>query len=162
MPHTFCQSCESCRNCGADPLVRAGPPGPAFRQRNRHHPHCGEPTGASAADRGSAPQSMQTVRYWEKLAALALCHLLLGGGLLRGRRGRFLGRSCRRGGRRTVALDRRADQLHRRARLIVAVPGDVCDLVDHVLSVSHLAEDGVLAVSYTHLRAHETVLDLVC
>jgi hypothetical protein len=32
MPHTFCQSCESRRNCGADPLVRAGPPRPAFRQ----------------------------------------------------------------------------------------------------------------------------------
>ena len=44
-----------CTNCGADPLVRAGPPGPAFRQRNQHHPHCGEPTGASAADRGVRP-----------------------------------------------------------------------------------------------------------
>src|SRR5450759_5405293 len=30
MPHTFCQSCESCRNCGADPLVRAVPLDPLF------------------------------------------------------------------------------------------------------------------------------------
>src|ERR1035437_5889994 len=28
MPHTFCQSCESRRNCGEDPLVRAGRPRP--------------------------------------------------------------------------------------------------------------------------------------
>src|ERR1035437_2757622 len=56
---------------GEPPAPRGSPPGPACRQRNRHHPHCGEPTGASAADRGSAPQSMQTVRYWEKYAALA-------------------------------------------------------------------------------------------
>ena len=35
------------------------------------------------------------------------------------------------------------------------------DLVPHInLWVTH--EDDVVPVSYTHLRAHETVLDLVC
>ena len=34
----------------------------------------------------------------------------------------------------------------------------VGDLADRVVVVSH----GIPPVSYTHLRAHETVLDLVC
>ena len=33
---------------------------------------------------------------------------------------------------------------------------------EHVLVAGPVARDGVGAVSYTHLRAHETVLDLVC
>src|ERR1035437_5527400 len=74
MPHTFCQSCESCRNCGADPMVRAGTPRPAFRQRNQHHPHCGEPTGASAADRGPPHNQCRlcgtgkSMRHWASAA----------------------------------------------------------------------------------------------
>src|ERR1035437_9052926 len=30
MPHTFCQSCESCRNCGADPHGSRGSPWTRF------------------------------------------------------------------------------------------------------------------------------------
>ena len=41
---------------------------------------------------------------------------------------------------------------------------DGCDKFDLAASLQEVVEDVVLnmAVSYTHLRAHETVLDLVC
>ena len=53
--------------------------------------------------------------------------------------------------------DRRvADQ--ERLHLVAAVVEDVGAPV----LVLALARIGMLAVSYTHLRAHETVLDLVC
>src|ERR1035437_7169153 len=45
MPHTFCQSCESRRNCGADPLVRGGPPRPPFCHLKRAHTPLREPKG---------------------------------------------------------------------------------------------------------------------
>ena len=43
----------------------------------------------------------------------------------------------------------------------VEVTRKVCELA-HAVGVSVEGELGCLAVSYTHLRAHETVLDLVC
>src|SRR5579864_346966 len=50
---------ESCINCGADPLVSAGPPGPALCQGYQSHPTASRPRWASAADQGSAPQFIQ-------------------------------------------------------------------------------------------------------
>ena len=41
--------------------------------------------------------------------------------------------------------------------------GNVADQKPTIVNqLATLRQDGVLAVSYTHLRAHETVLDLVC
>ena len=36
------------------------------------------------------------------------------------------------------------------------------DLKEAVIKAAEIASAGDVAVSYTHLRAHETVLDLVC
>jgi allantoate deiminase len=41
--------------CGADPLVRAGPPGPALRQPNQYQASSKRPMRASAADQGVRP-----------------------------------------------------------------------------------------------------------
>ena len=48
--------------------------------------------------------------------------------------------------------------------LTLEVVGDLVDPVDEDegSDLAELALEGVDAVSYTHLRAHETVLDLVC
>jgi len=46
---------QFCIYCGADPLVRAGPPGPAFANRISIRPEERKPTRASAADRGVRP-----------------------------------------------------------------------------------------------------------
>ena len=48
-----------CINCGADPLVRAGPPGPALRLKNPSLPDCKGRPGGRPRTRGSAPQLMQ-------------------------------------------------------------------------------------------------------
>jgi hypothetical protein len=53
MPHTFCQSCESCRNCGADPWSARVPLDPLFAPRIKrwcHHPR---------ATRASSPVGTQ-------------------------------------------------------------------------------------------------------
>ena len=39
---------------------------------------------------------------------------------------------------------------------------DEAEVDDHEHAEAEHVLDGVVAVSYTHLRAHETVLDLVC
>src|SRR5260370_23981572 len=41
--------------CGADPLVRAGPPGPALYQGDQSHTTARRPTRASAADQRVRP-----------------------------------------------------------------------------------------------------------
>src|ERR1035437_9798789 len=64
MPHTFRQSCESCRNCGADALV------PLFANEISITHTAASRRGCRLRAGGSAPQSMQSVRYWEKYAAL--------------------------------------------------------------------------------------------
>jgi predicted lipoprotein len=51
MPFTL----RFCKYCGADPRVRAGPPGPAFGTGIHIRPDAKRPTRASAADQGVRP-----------------------------------------------------------------------------------------------------------
>jgi hypothetical protein len=62
----------SCMNCGADPPVRAGPPGPALCQGHQSHPATNRPTGASAADQGVRPTIYADVRLLGKLSGIGL------------------------------------------------------------------------------------------
>jgi hypothetical protein len=48
-----------CMNCGADPLVHAGPPGPAVANGINIRPDTKRPTGASAADQGVRPMEVR-------------------------------------------------------------------------------------------------------
>src|SRR5580700_1554804 len=52
MPHRFPMNLEYCINCGADPLVRAGSPGPARGVRNQVFCVRDRPTRASASGPG--------------------------------------------------------------------------------------------------------------
>ena len=48
---------------------------------------------------------------------------------------------------------------NKRAKVIAKIEKpEAINEIDNIIDVS----DGIMAVSYTHLRAHETVLDLVC
>src|SRR5580658_5344836 len=73
MPHSFPMAEEYCINCGADPLVRAGPPGPAPRLREQ-----GVLTsvtgrrGRRPADLGGHPTIYAGVQQGEDYAALRL------------------------------------------------------------------------------------------
>jgi len=61
MPLSFPMACL-CIIRGADPLVRAGPPGPALLSKNRASAIASRPTGGAAADRGVRPTICNTVK----------------------------------------------------------------------------------------------------
>ena len=63
--HLVCNETGFCTNCGADPLVRAGPPGPALRLRNQSLNGHDKPTRASPAVQGDRPTICVGVRRWE-------------------------------------------------------------------------------------------------
>jgi hypothetical protein len=69
----FSRNLESCINCGADPLVRAGPPGPALCQGDHSLPTAKGRRGRRPRTRGSAPQFMQmfgsakTKWHWDRI-----------------------------------------------------------------------------------------------
>src|SRR5271169_5122295 len=54
----FLQNGTTCINCGADPLVRAGPPGPALPQRNQLDLSASKPARGPAADQGVRPTNL--------------------------------------------------------------------------------------------------------
>src|SRR5258708_28631262 len=74
-PHAtyFLRNWELCINCGADPLVRAGPPGPALLST---------PSGSSRSEqadegvgprtRGSAPRFMRRCSAMEKVCGISI------------------------------------------------------------------------------------------
>ena len=53
-----------CTNCGADPLVRAGPPGPALLSKNQPSASTSRPTGGSAPQLCSYPKTGKTKWHW--------------------------------------------------------------------------------------------------
>ena len=61
MPHTLCQSCKSGGSGGADPLVRAGPPGHARLSKNQVIASLDKPARGPAADQGVRPISVNLI-----------------------------------------------------------------------------------------------------
>jgi hypothetical protein len=66
----FSETCESGGNGGADPLVRAGPPGPALLSKNQVIAPLDKPARGPAADQGVRPTICPGARRWEKYVAL--------------------------------------------------------------------------------------------
>jgi hypothetical protein len=66
----FPRICESCINGGADPLVRAGPPGPASRQRDQLRPHAASRRGRRLRT-GRPPHHLCRCPPMEKLCGIA-------------------------------------------------------------------------------------------
>src|SRR5580658_8903027 len=81
MPYSFPMNLQYCINCGADPLVRAGPSAPAPRLRNRVLDARGRPTRASARLK-PVPPGQAGITLIEVVIAVTLLSMLSVGMLM--------------------------------------------------------------------------------
>ena len=71
-PRIPARALPNVQHCGADPLVRAGPPGPALSPMRPNVSRSGEATPPSAADQGVRPTSAHMLAPANRLAGIML------------------------------------------------------------------------------------------